>query len=251
MMDLASRTQQAVILVGGKGRRLGNLSENQPKPLISVGDVPFLEHLLLRCRANGMSRVLLLSGYLSDRVVKYAEEAALRFPELTIEVSIEPHPLGTAGALSHARALLDASFFLMNGDSVFDIPWKDMIKTRRDGVLAIMALRAMPDANRYGSVEVVDGKISTFSQQNNKTGLALVNTGLYWMDRHIVDLIPTGASSLEHDVFPVLAEESQLYAHLADGHFIDIGVRDDLELAEQLVPIWTEEFTDDHARSER
>ncbi|MFX4223886.1 MAG: sugar phosphate nucleotidyltransferase [Thalassobaculum sp.] len=251
MIDLASRTQQAVILVGGEGRRLGSLTATQPKPLISVGGVPFLEHLVWRCRANGISRILLLSGYLSDQVVAFAEEAARRLPELTFDVSIEPTPLGTAGALRHARPLLDANFFLMNGDSLFDIPWRSMVDDSKNDALAIMALRQVADANRYGLVTVVDGTVKAFSQLHEKAGPALVNAGLYWMRNCITEIIPSGVSSLEHDIFPILAANSCLYAHVADGHFIDIGVRNDLKLAEQLVPKWTGEFANKRAGFQR
>jgi len=240
MTAAAAPTRQAVILVGGEGRRLGTITASRPKPLVEVGGVPFLDHLLLRCRANGVSRVLLLSGYLSGQIDAYAEDAAARHPDLTVEVSTEPEPLGTAGALRHAGDRLDPTFFLMNGDSVFDIGWSALTAEARDDTLAVLALRPIPEAGRYGSVTLDGTRIVSFSQDHGRSGPALMNAGLYWMRRDIVAEIGAGPSSLEHAVFPALAGGGRLLGHVADGHFIDIGIKSDLARADRLVPDWND-----------
>src|SRR5690349_5449670 len=96
--------EQAVILCGGRGTRLGALTADLPKPLMPVGDAPFLDVLLFELARHGFRRILLLAGFAAGRIVEYAATTPLkaRFG-LTIEVAVEPAPAGTGGALRQAR----------------------------------------------------------------------------------------------------------------------------------------------------
>src|ERR1700693_504041 len=110
--------EQAVILCGGRGTRLGALTAELPKPLLPVDEAPFLDLLLFEPARHGIRRILLLAGFGADRIADYAGATPLntRFG-LTIEVAVEPEPAGTGGALWHARHLLDPEFLMLNGDS--------------------------------------------------------------------------------------------------------------------------------------
>src|SRR6516162_6172715 len=119
--------RQAVILCGGLGSRLGALTADTPKPLLPVGGNPFLDLLLFELARHGVSQILLLAGFAAQRVVDYVATTPLkaRFG-LEIEVSIEPQRAGTGGAVWYARDRLDDEFFLLNGDSWFDINLLDL-----------------------------------------------------------------------------------------------------------------------------
>src|SRR5712692_7069735 len=119
--------EQAVILCGGRGTRLGGLTAGLPKPLLPVGEAPFLDLLLLELGRHGFRRILLLAAFAADRIAEYAATTPLtaRFG-LAIEVAVEPAPAGTGGALWHARHRLDEAFLLLNGDSWFDINLCDL-----------------------------------------------------------------------------------------------------------------------------
>ena len=108
---------QAVILCGGLGTRLGALTAEQPKPLLSVGEAPFLDLLLFELGRHGINRILLLAGFGAEKVRKFAAATplALRYG-LDIEIMVESEPAGTGGALWQARQGLDDWFFLLNGD---------------------------------------------------------------------------------------------------------------------------------------
>ena len=126
--------EQAVILCGGRGSRLGALTTATPKPLLPVGEAPFLDVLLFELGRHGIRRILLLAGFAAPLVAEYAAATALaaRFG-LTVEVAVEPEEAGTGGALWHARRRLDDVFLLLNGDSWFDINLLDLaIRLARD-----------------------------------------------------------------------------------------------------------------------
>jgi D-glycero-alpha-D-manno-heptose 1-phosphate guanylyltransferase len=85
--------QQCVMLVGGRGTRLGALTADTPKPLLPVGGRPFLEYLLLEAARLGFRRILLLAGFGGEQVVNYARAESLG-PRIgvTVEVVVEDGP---------------------------------------------------------------------------------------------------------------------------------------------------------------
>src|SRR5271166_1858360 len=114
--------QQAVILCGGLGTRLGGLTAETPKPLLPVDGNPFLDVLLFELGRHGITQILLLAGFAAHKMHEYALKTPLRARfGLELEVLVEPLRAGTGGALWHARDHLDHSFLLLNGDSWFDI----------------------------------------------------------------------------------------------------------------------------------
>lgn len=230
---------QAVILIGGLGTRLGSLVEETPKPLLPVAGRPFLDHLLQGLSRHGVTDIILLAGYKAQVVEKlYGPDsnAAARLG-LSIRVLTEETPLGTGGALLAAQEELADNFFLLNGDSLFDFNYLDLTVTLTDKgepALATMALRYVEDARRYGLVEVNGSHHVTAFREKPKTPQSgLVNTGVYWMSRAILDWIPKGKASLEKNVFPKIAEQKRLLAKSYNGFFIDIGIPEDLARADQ------------------
>ena len=159
--------RQAVILCGGLGSRLGALAAETPKPLLPVDGIPFLDVLLFELARHGVTRILLLAGFAAQRVVDYAASTPLkaRFG-LEIDVSIEPQRAGTGGAVWHARDRLDDQFFLLNGDSWFDINLLDLASClmSEPSAAGAIAVRPLPNASRYGAVEVENGRLARFRE---------------------------------------------------------------------------------------
>lgn len=219
---------QAAILVGGLGTRLGALTRQTPKPMLPVGGRPFLSWLIDILRHWGGQEILLLAGYRAGAVLSaYAEDPGVR-------VITEPEPLGTGGALRHALASLAPEFLLLNGDSVFDCDLQALAAAEiAEG--AALALRAVPDAERYGSVELDQGVVRRFFE--GAPGPGLINAGVAKIDRRVIaDLAGGPAISIEREVYPVLAAAGRLHGQVFDGDFIDIGTPDDFERAQQVVP---------------
>ena len=146
---------QAAILCGGRGTRLGAITADIPKPLLSVGETPFLDVLVFELARHGVRKILLLAGFQAHQIVEYATSTPLKAQfGLEIVVSIEPQPAGTGGALWHARDQLEDCFFLLNGDSWFDINLLALAgREAKDASTAgIIALRRIEDAARFGVV---------------------------------------------------------------------------------------------------
>ena len=130
---------QAVILVGGLGTRLGDRTRLVPKPMLEIGGRPFLDTLIDELlRYDIFDEILLLAGHRAEIVETHYASAARGRTRLV--VSSETAPLGTGGALVHARELLHDRFLLLNGDSLFDINLLDLVINARNSRVH-MALR--------------------------------------------------------------------------------------------------------------
>jgi D,D-heptose 1,7-bisphosphate phosphatase len=230
--------RQAVILCGGLGTRLGTLTAKTPKPLLLVGNRPFLEILLREIGRYGFDRVVLLSGFEGQQIEKFARTTTIgpRYG-LTIKVVIEPVPLGTGGALRFARDALEESFLLVNGDTWFDIDLLTLCQCadKNPGALATLALRHSRDSSRYGVVECDGEKIVSFGARPQMAASTLVNGGIYIIRRELISRVAEQAS-LENDILPTLAAQGRIAGRLFDGFFTDIGMPDAYAEAQSTIP---------------
>lgn len=225
--------RQAAILVGGRGTRLGSLTDTIPKPMVEVASRPFLDWLMDEVARFGIPRITLLAGYLGQTIAARYDGRTIRGSR--IEVLIEPQPLGTGGGLRLFADWLEPEFLLLNGDTRFDVNLLDLPLHAGDA-LATLALRRTAPGARYGTVAVDDaGSITGFAARSpDRSGP--INGGIYWLRKPILDHIGDGAVSLESDVFPKLAEAGKLRGGLYDGAFLDIGIPEDLAAAQSVIP---------------
>ena len=224
---------QAVCLVGGRGTRLGSLTDRTPKPLLLVGGRPFLDYIVHEARRFGLDRLLLLSGYRSQDIV--ARYHGRRFGSLSVEVVVEPAPAGTAGALVNAVDQLDEMFFLLNGDSFLDFNWLTLASDLERSDWTIRATLATGiEGSRYGRVDLAGNHVSGFRPEGAST--QPINAGIYLVRRAVLEDVKRVPCSLEREILPALVERGQLVGYTAKGAFIDIGVPDDFARAQGLLP---------------
>jgi len=215
----------AVILAGGLGTRLRSIVSNVPKSLAPIHDEPFL-FLLLRALARlGVSKIILLTGYLHEQIVAVCGDGSIFGLELIY--SYESEPLGTAGALKNAeKYLTDVSdFLLLNGDS-FCPEAITALSTAHDLTkrLGVIAVTQVENSSRFGTVSFDPRTLTVLSFEEKgscKTGY--VNTGVYRLSNKILREIPANRQcSLEQEIFPKIL--SALSVSIVDASFDDIGI---------------------------
>lgn len=218
-------TQQCVILVGGLGSRLGELTRAIPKPLLPIAGRPFLDVLVSEAVRRGFTRFVFLAGHAWNEIAIFSRTLADRYgDDFSFTLSVEPEPAGTGGALIHALPLLEDRFLLLNGDTWSDFNWLDLVVRAQARDASMIATRLARSAERYESFEIApDGLISTIMPRCLGKEPALINSGVYALRK--ADLRNfTGKVSLEGTILPALVEAGRLFAHSYDGFFIDIGV---------------------------
>lgn len=222
---------RVLILAGGLGTRLRAVVADRPKVLAPVGGRPFLDVLVARLHAGGVRRIALLLGHFHEQVERHVDDnLRTGYPDVNFACSVEPTPLGTAGALRYAQVhggLCAGTSILMNGDTYFEFDAAALLAAHdAAGALVTMATRAVPDSGRYGALDVAaDGRVRGFREKDPTIGAGVINAGVYVIEPRLVDAIPGGrAVSLEREVFPaLLAAGERIQAVAQDGHFVDIG----------------------------
>lgn len=226
---------EAIVLVGGLGNRLRSVVSDVPKPMAPVNGKPFLHFLLARLSDQGISHVILATGYMHEKVESYFGKAYLG---LALSYSVEKEALGTGGAIRQAEELChDSEYFVFNGDSFFEADLKKMLSFHQQKKADItLGLKRLQNFDRYGSVKTDDdGRVHAFEE---KTFVAegAINAGVYLLKKNILaKKFPRGKSfSLENDFLAQEISQLPAYGFKSDGFFIDIGIPEDFQRAQDL-----------------
>ena len=160
---------KAVILAGGRGKRLRPITDYVPKPLVPIKNIPIIEWQLKYLKKFGIDEVIICTGYKQDMIENYLDSKKIG---IKIHYSIEKTPLGTGGAIKKAAKMIkDKSFFVINGDTITDIDLKKLSKI--DNSIAAVELRT-----KFGILEIKDDKITKFNEKKNVSDLWM-NAGIY------------------------------------------------------------------------
>lgn len=226
---------EAIILIGGLGKRLQSVVKDIPKPLADVGGKPFLWYVLQKLLQENIERIILSSGYKAELV----EEFILKyFMGKNIKIIIEKEPLGTGGALKFSIPFINNDFlYLLNGDSFFDI---NMKKFKEDsfciGKFDIsIALCELKNPDRFGIVEIDKNfNVIDFKEKREKKGERYINTGVYILNKKVIkDYLQNYPTkfSFEKDILEKLKLKTIGVPYKKS--FIDIGIPEDYLMAKQ------------------
>jgi len=225
--------KEAIVLAGGFGTRLGELTKHTPKPLLSVNGKPFLDILLNYLCKNKFTHVILSVGHLSDQIQNRYHS---QFKSIQISYAVESSPLGTGGAIKHALSLAqEENVFVMNGDSFLETNFDDLHKVHLQNHADIsMVLREIEDTARYGVIRCDShGRVNAFEEKKPVHERGLINGGVYLINKSkYLQCTPDGAFSIEKEVFQEQCHFLNIYAITTTGFFIDIGIPDDYKLAQ-------------------
>lgn len=227
--------KEAIILAGGFGTRLRSVITGVPKPMAPVNGFPFLHYVLLRLKNAGVEKAILSVGYLAETV---AEHFGNEYLGMKISYAYEKEALGTGGGIRLAmEQCKDAHVLAMNGDSFFHCDLNELCEKHLSGSSDVtLALRKVNDASRYGTVQLDGSRIVAFREKSpGITGEAWINGGVYVIRKKtFLGLTePNKAFSIEFDFFAKYADKLWLQGVPSDGYFIDIGIPEDYERAQQ------------------
>ena len=219
---------RAVLMAGGEGVRMRPLTTNIPKPLLPVVGRPLMAHSIERLRDSGITDIVVTVHYLAGQIRDYFGDGSDFGVELSY--STETRPLGTAGSVKAAHAALrDAPFLVLSGDAIANVDLAAVAAhhvTSRAAVTMVLTPRSDP---REFGVAVLDegGSVQTLVEKPGWGDVLSdrVNTGIYCVSPHVLDLIPDDeASDWARDIIPtLLAAGERVTGYVTDGYWEDVG----------------------------
>ena len=191
---------KAIILAGGRGKRLRPITDYVPKPLIPIKNIPIIEWQIKYLKKFGISEVIICSGYKTEMIENYLKNKKLG---IKITFSIENKPLGTGGAIKKAvKKIKDKSFLVINGDIITNIDLRKLFK--KDNSIAAIQLRT-----KFGILQTVDDKIIKFDEKKEISDLWM-NAGIYHLNKDTVKELPN-VGDIEKTLFPKFAKKEKLF----------------------------------------
>jgi mannose-1-phosphate guanylyltransferase len=195
--------------------------------MVPILNKPFLEYLIRYLKKYGVRDIILAMGYLPDPIQSYFGDGS----EFDVHITylVEELPLGTAGAVKNAEALLGEPFFVLNGDVLTGIDLASMMKRHRETrPKATIALTPVENPTIYGVVETdARGMVKRFVEKPSLQEVTtnMINAGIYIIEPEILARIPSSTPFMfEHDIFPSLLEEGKpISSYSSDAYWIDIG----------------------------
>jgi len=231
-METLTRPTQAVILAGGRGARLGQLTDTRPKPMIEIHGKPFLAYQIEQLREHGFESVLLLLGYLPEVVQEYFGDG--RRWGIGLEYSVSAVENQTGRRLKLAAPFLDPCFMLMYCDNYWPMQFEKMWQRfLRANVPAIITIYRNKDSYTRNTVRVDrDGYVSLYDKSRTSPGLQGVEISYALLRKSVVDLLPEENVLMEQALYPQLAGRRELLAYVTDHRYYSIGALHRLPLTE-------------------
>ena len=191
---------KAVILAGGRGKRLKQITDYVPKSLIPLNNIPIIEWQIRYLKKFGIKEIIICTGYKTEQIENYLH-VKNNFG-VKIWFSKEKVPLGTGGAIKQATRLInEKSFIVLNGDVITNINIKKLIEK-------LNSIAAIPLKTKYGILGINEHKVTKFSEKKEISNLWM-NAGIYHLSKNLTKDLPK-KGDIEKTTFPDYARKGKL-----------------------------------------
>jgi mannose-1-phosphate guanylyltransferase/phosphomannomutase len=214
-------------MAGGFGTRLRPLTAHLPKPLVPVGNVPIMEHMVRLLKRHGFTDLCVLLYFLPDSITSYFGDGGRWGVKLTYVTPTAD--LGTAGAVKFAAGDSDEPVLVVSADVLTDIDLSGAVAFHRSrGAEATMVLTRVEQPLAYGIV-ITDGegRVLRFLEKPSwgEVFSDTINTGIYLLEPSVFPAIPSGRPyDFGKELLPaLLAGGRPLWGHVAQGYWRDVG----------------------------
>ncbi len=231
--------QRAIILCGGRGTRMGALTDRLPKSMVSVHGKPLIWYIISMLYRRGVRHFILPLGYRGNAITDYIYEAFFKFDcEFHCIETGEHTPI--AKRLEMVSPLLkdDSDFLLVNGDTIFDFDLLEMLNHHQN-THALVTLSSVEVTSHFGLIIEKAGKVADFRRESRVHRFQLssdntygyINSGISWMNKKIFHYFSADeCENFEMDVFPHLIQEEKLSHWRVNGIWYCIDTRKDLDI---------------------
>ena len=214
------KIEDIVVLVGGRGSRLGKITEKIPKPLIKVNNKPFIESLFAKLIRYNFKRIYLLCSYKKSKFYKLYHNKKIH--NTKIICIDEGRQKGTGGALFKLKGKINKNFILLNGDTFFNIDYEIIKKINITNKTLFVALT---NINKSINNKILNNL--ALNKQNivyfSKSKTHMMNGGVYLINKKIFKLVKNKTMSLEKDILNKEIKKKKAIGKYFNDDFIDIG----------------------------
>jgi NDP-sugar pyrophosphorylase family protein len=228
------RSNWAVIMAGGRGTRLGPLTDQIPKPMLQVAGRPILERLVLHMVGSGVRQIFLSVGYMSDTIERHFGDGSAFGCTIEYLRESESRPLGTAGSLGmlHDQGHEPSDpLLVMNGDLVTEFSVGSFLETHASTrAMASVAVAEHTYTVPFGVAEIQDELLRSVSEK--PVASWPINAGIYVLEPEVITRIPTGEPMHMPELLQQCLERGErvsVWRLSEDWH--DVGEPDDLKQA--------------------
>lgn len=225
---------QAVILVGGYGKRLKNKTKKIPKPLLKFNNMPFLDYLVDYFRQNNFKEILLLCSYKYEIFKKKYHNKIIKGIKIKCIKQLKPN--GNLEALEIACKHFHKNFLLCNGDTFINLDLTKIIKNFFDKkqLFTIILNKNYKNRSKRYSFYNLDKEKKVSMAKKLQTNFA--STGIYLINKKFIkQYLFKGEKKLEQDIFPKIINEKKMFGYLTSIQFMDIGTLKDFNKTEKFL----------------
>ena len=222
---------KAVIMAGGKGTRIASITKDEiPKPMLTIGEKPILEHQIDCLKKSNIDEVIIVIGHLGEKIKAYFDDGSKLGIKLTYFVEEPNKPLGTAGTLYYLKEKIAEDFILVFGDVFFSIDFNKMIEFHKSNK-SDATLLTHPNSHPFDSDLVVvdeNNRVKQFDSKENNRNYDyknLVNSGIYIFSPEIFEYINEPKKyGLEKDVITKMIENGdEVLSYHSTEYVKDMG----------------------------
>ncbi len=225
-LELVSRPNSVVIMAGGLGTRLGELTNEVPKPMLKVGGRPILHNIVDSFKDFGFHNFIFCVNYKSHIIEDYFEDGD-RYG-VNINYCHEEKRMGTAGALSLIEQRFDEPIFVVNGDVLTTVNYHNFLRFHSNAnAVASMCVKKINFQMPYAQVQI-DSNLGITELREKPVHNYHINTGIYLLNQTALDLIPKGQFFDMTTLFDELIQNGHtVKGFQMDEYWVDIGKKED------------------------
>jgi NDP-sugar pyrophosphorylase family protein len=211
------------LLAGGLATRLRPITETIPKSMVEVAGEPFIAHQLRLLAREGVSDVVICTGYLGEQIEAYVGDGSGFACHVRYSTDGDK-PLGTGGALRRALPLLGERFLVMYGDSYLNTRFRSVYEVFCSRALAaLMTVFRNEDRWDSSNVEFADGIVRRYDKLNRTPAMHYIDYGLGVLDAGVVRACPEGTAFDLAELYGGLAGRGMLAGYEIRERFYEIG----------------------------
>jgi dTDP-glucose pyrophosphorylase len=224
------RDNWVIVMAGGLGSRLKELTKDTPKPMLNVGDRPLLETIVREFVSQGFHNIWLAVNFQADKIENHFGNG--KDFDANIRYLREDKRLGTAGALSLLPNMPELPVIVMNADLLTSVDYGEMIDTHiASSVDATMAVREFEYQIPYGVVRT-EKEFEILGLEEKPIHRSLVNAGMYVLSPDMFKYVPENTFFDMTELFTtILNDDQKVIYHRVHGYWLDIGRHEDFHQA--------------------